>query len=269
MENSPNNATALLNCHTALVLMMDQSTSIHPDNWRLQVNATANALESEDFLAVIRHNGSIAVAAYSFNEGARQMVDWQLIDSPETASQFAKALRHHAQAIPDDTNGIFTHTSKAIHQGIDSLASPQREAVCPYPFSQVIDLSTDGQPKRRMDGYGMVLESAEWRAVEAARDEAFYNGIRINVIPVNIENENIIEAVRERMITPGGWLFPANWDNYAEEIQRKIVTELSEQITPTREQMQAATTGEAQLGELAPNAPMTAASLATHTVSLH
>ena len=89
-----------------LVLAVDISYSMDPEEQTLQRQGYVEALNSPIILDAIKKglNGKIAVAyvEWAGNSTQEVVVDWQIIDSPESARSFTAALQAPAApALPD------------------------------------------------------------------------------------------------------------------------------------------------------------------------
>jgi hypothetical protein len=187
-------------CATALVLLMDASTSIFPTEWLEQVEATARAVESAEVADAIARGGAIAVKAVAFAEDTAPMTDWALLRNADDARAYAERLRAVRRALHGGTD-----IGRAIMAAHAALGAAPCEA-----DRHVIDLSTDGE--------------APEGATAAARDAAQMDGVTINAIVVGAQARP--ESVREHAITGDGFLIQASdWHQYAAMVRRKVILE--------------------------------------------
>lgn len=190
-------------CALALVLLLDASASIFPDEWRLQVEGHAAAFEDSAVLRAVGRSPGLAVTALSFSDDAREMVSWRILRSAEEARSFARSLR---EAPRGEAGG--TDIGGALFAGMQQLA----HAPC-APEEAVIDLVTDG-------------EAAEGRTHQA-RAYAEAQGVRVNALGVGAEHAG--DWLREHAITPGGFAMAApDWPSFAAAIRRKVTLELAQ-----------------------------------------
>jgi hypothetical protein len=149
-----------------LVLAADGSGSIDDDELRLQRDGWANAITSPDTLKAISDGliGKIAVQYMEWGSVTSQVVivDWMVIDSPQSAAVFAEALRTR----PRGANGY-----NSISMAID-FSVAQVEANALKGLRKVIDISADA------GNYG-------GRDVRLARDEAVAKGFTINALTID------------------------------------------------------------------------------------
>lgn len=194
-------------CAAALVLLLDASASILPDEWRVQVEATAAGLEDAAVTRIVERGPGVAVKAIAFSDGAVTMVGWRHLRTASDAARFADALR---AAPRGPTMG--TDIGAALGAALDALD----EAPCAAE-QEVIDLSTDGE--------------AAPDPVRDARDRAASRGARINALGVGAPEA--AEWLRENAVTPGGFALDApDWGAYGAAIRRKLTLELAGESLP-------------------------------------
>lgn len=158
------------NIDLALVLAVDASGSMEPDEERLQRQGYVEAFRSPQVHRAIYRGvrGRIAVAYFEWAGPSDQRIvmPWTLIETPQDAVAFAERLER--SPLPHSFGG--TSISGAIDFGVALL-----EAV---PFAaerKVIDISGDGI-------------SSHGRPVTHARDAAFSRGITINGLPIMLKS---------------------------------------------------------------------------------
>lgn len=189
-------------CAIALVLLMDISASVADQDWILQRNETARAIESTEVVDAIQTQGVVAVSAMVFGATTQVVVPWRLLHNADDARRAAAELRQHNRATQFSTD-----IGKAINDASQNLDSAPCE-----PDQRIIDLSTDGQSYPP--------------DISLARDAAILAGTRINVIVVG--NEMDAQILRDHAITPDGFLLHANsWSDYPLLFRRKIILELA------------------------------------------
>lgn len=155
-----------------LVLAVDISYSMDPEEQALQRQGYVEALTSPEVLDAVRKglNGKIAVAYVEWAGASTQevVVDWQVIDGPESARSFTSAL----EARPP-RRLYRTSISSAI-----DFAVPLFERNDYRGIKRVIDVSGDGS-------------NNQGRPVTAARDDALAQGITINGLPIMLNRPNM------------------------------------------------------------------------------
>lgn len=146
-----------------LVLAADGSGSIDDQELALQREGYAAAITHPDVLASIAAGSTRRIAlAYVEWGGAdsqHTIVDWRLIEGPDSAAAFAEELRTRPRAARgwNSISGAIDYSAALIRS--NDFAGERK----------VIDVSGDG-PQRG------------GRPVEAARDEAVLDGITINAL---------------------------------------------------------------------------------------
>lgn len=169
-----------------LVLAVDISYSMDPEEQRLQRDGYVQALTSPEFLNALRSgvHGKIAVAYMQWASAFDQdiTVPWSIIDGPATARAFAEKLAEapYRRARRTSIAGAIDHAVQMFEKnGYSGLR-------------RVIDISGDGTNN---DG----------RTVTEARDEALRKGFIINGLPL--------------LIRPSSWGFVdiANLDEYYQD----------------------------------------------------
>ena len=194
-----------------LVLAIDASGSVDDERFELQKKGFGAAFRDPKVLQAIRagNHRSIAVSMLQWTGPILQevMVPWTLVADERSAEILAATI----EAAPRRLMGGGTSVSGAIDYSVKMLAaSPYRGT------RRVIDISGDGS-----NNLG--------RPAEQARDEAVQMGIRINGLPILAVEPDLDEYFRKNVIGgPGAFVIPAkNYDQFAEAILRKLITEIS------------------------------------------
>lgn len=200
-----------------LVLAVDASGSIDPDEFRLQREGYAEALTHPAVLAAItgKPRGAIAVAMVEWGApgGAATVVDWMRVHDVASARTLAEAVldaprsRQSWNAIGD----ALDHCARML------LAAPFRAA------EKVIDLSGDGPDLRSL------------RPATAARDDAVAAGIAINALAVAAAGqvtrygEPLAETYRREVIGgPGAFVLTAeDRRDIARALRAKLIREIA------------------------------------------
>ncbi len=148
-----------------LVLAVDISYSMDRVEQELQRDGYVQAITSPEFLNALKSNlhGRIAVAYLQWASYTDHdvLIDWTVIDGPETAAAFAKRLKEapYRRAQRTSISGAIDRSAALFeNNGFDS-------------DRQIIDISGDGP-------------NNNGRLVTQARDEAVAKGITINGLPL-------------------------------------------------------------------------------------
>lgn len=194
-------------CAAALVLLLDASGSISPQDWQLQLEGHAVALEAPNLT-----RDPIAVMAVAFSDTPSTLVPWRLLRTPQDATRAAQEMRQAERPYAGGTN-----IGAALRGGLSAL----ERAPCAAE-QEVLDLVTDGE--------------AAAEPTQAARDEAVQRGVRINSLGVG--PPSAAEWLRENATTPGGFTFQVEtWEQFSEVIRRKVTTEVAQQVLELSDDM--------------------------------
>ena len=201
-----------------LVLAVDVSYSMDPEEQALQRNGYVEALRSPEIMAAIRKgvNGKIAVTYVEWAGTTSQEViaDWMVIDSPESAAAFTAQI---------EKKPIRRLYRTSISGAIDFSAQLfDRNRL--HGLKQVIDVSGDGS-------------NNQGRPVTQARDEAVRKGITINGLPLMLnrptsgfpEVEHLDIYYTDCVIGgPGAFVIPIRErSQFVEAIRTKILLEIA------------------------------------------
>lgn len=197
-----------------LVLAVDVSESMDPDEFAVQRTGYVAALRDPDFIraALSGSNGRIALSYFEWAGAVqdRSLVPWRIIDSADSARTFADNL----EILPAD---VFrgTSISGALEFGAASIETNGFDGV-----RRVIDISGDGP-----NNFG--------GPVVQARDAAVGRGIVVNGLPILIRPSPIFPAI-DRYYTEcvtggsGSFVLPIRTiSEFATAIRRKLILEVS------------------------------------------
>jgi Protein of unknown function (DUF1194) len=154
-----------------IVLAVDVSYSMDPDEQALQREGYAMALTSKEFMRALREgaNGKIAITyiewAGQFDQ--RIVVPWRLIEGPESADAVAAEIA----AAP------YRRASRTSISGALRFAKPLFDTSGYHGLRRVIDVSGDGA-------------NNSGPLVTPMRDEVIAAGITINGLPIMLKRAN-------------------------------------------------------------------------------
>src|SRR5919112_711885 len=213
----PPDARAETEVDVALVLAVDVSRSMDPEEQELQRQGFMEAFRSPQVHDAIR-NGMVGKIIVTYVEWSgvdyqNVIVPWTIIDGPEAAMKFADGLH-------DNPIGRLRRTSisGAIDFGVKLLDQTGVE-----PIRRVIDISGDGP-------------NSSGRGVVEARNEAVAKGITINGLPIMLKRpsgfgdmENLDHYYRDCVIGgEGAFLIPVRErQQFADAIRTKIIREIA------------------------------------------
>jgi hypothetical protein len=201
-----------------LVLAVDISYSMDPEEQALQREGYIQAILSPDVIAAIRKgvNGKIALSYVEWAGSTSQdlVVDWHVVDDLASAQAFVAKLKNQP------TRRLYrTSISGAI-----DFAVPLFERNGYGGLKQVIDISGDGS-------------NNQGRPVMMARDDAVARGITINGLPIMLnrpnfgypEVEHLDEYYSDCVIGgPGAFMIPIRDRNqFIDATRTKILLEIA------------------------------------------
>jgi hypothetical protein len=181
VDNSPN----AIPVDTELVIAVDVSNSMDPEEQELQREGYIAGLNSREFMQALRQgvNGKVAITYFEWAGLYDQKIilPWRLIDGPETAAAVTNEIARSPYRRAPRTS-IF---------GALQFAKPLFDASGFNGLRRVIDVSGDG-----VNNMGP--------SVTLMRDEVLANGITINGLPIMMKR-------------PYGYTSDANLDIYYQD----------------------------------------------------
>jgi hypothetical protein len=225
---APGTARADVEVDLALVIAVDISYSMDPEELALQRQGFADAFRSTVVHEAIR-NGVLGRVAVIYMEWAgnwdqRVMVPWTVIENAESARAFADKVA----AVPV-RRAQRTSISGAIDFAVKLLAQSAVDAT-----RRVIDISGDGA-------------NNQGRMVTQARDEAVAQGIVVNGLPIMLKRPGYLDIpdldvyYRDCVIGgAGSFVEPVRArEQFAQVIKTKIIREIAD-LGPLRSLIQPA-----------------------------
>src|SRR4051794_17586034 len=214
-QSTPSAATPV---DVEVVLAVDVSYSMDPDEQQLQREGYMAAITSREFLQAVKQgmNGRIALTYVEWAGSHHQqiIVPWRLIDGPESADAFAA----------DIGRARYTRASRTSISSALLFVAPLFEGSGYRGVRRVIDVSGDG-----VNNNGPV--------VTVARDEVLARGITINGLPIMLKRPNIstldidqLDVYYEDCVIggPGSFVIPIKErDQFKEAIRTKLVLEIA------------------------------------------
>jgi hypothetical protein len=207
-----------------LVLAVDVSYSMDPDEQALQREGYQAAVTSREFMQALKQgmHGRVAVTYFEWaGMHHRQIiVPWRLIDGPESADGFAA----------DIGRARYTRASRTSISGALLFGMPLFDGSGFRGLRRVIDVSGDG-----VNNNGPL--------VTVTRDEVVAKGITINGLPIMLKRPNPstldidqLDIYYEDCVIggPGAFVIPIRErDQFKEAIRTKLVLEIAGR-TPER-----------------------------------
>ena len=205
-----------------LVLAVDVSYSMDPDEQALQREGYVAALTSAEFLTALRHgmHGRIAVTYFDWAGAADQkiVVPWRLVDGPASAQALADEI-----ARAPNRRAYRTSISGAL-----SFAAPLFGSGGYRGMRRVIDVSGDGA-------------NNQGKLIVPTREEVLAQGITINGLPIMLKRPNPntldiedLDIYYEDCVIggPGAFVIPIRErDKFREATRAKLLLEVAG-VTP-------------------------------------
>jgi hypothetical protein len=231
----PANAKSNDFADTALIVSVDISNSIDAENYRLQMEGIAAALEDPEVVSAIvgGPNGAILFSLVTWSSGVEISLPLTRISSKEEAAQIAERVRN----IPRNWNGgEFTCVSKMFDTIGQSIVPVARDRA----LRTVIDVSGDGPENCSNDAAvetardGLVAQGAVINGLPILQagdegDDVTVAGWRVNAGRAALEGLELQAWYKSKVIGgPGSFIIAANgFHDFARAIRRKFVMEMS------------------------------------------
>ena len=207
-------------CRQALLLGLDVSHSVDPEEFELQREGLAQALEDPAVENAMLRGGAgyVVLAVYEWSGQRDQSLlgDWRIIQSREDLAYVANFLRQSPQLAPSGRTGIGASMLFARE-----LLAQQRDCA-----TLTLDLSGDG-----VSNNGVLPEDVRGRLAG--------DGITVNALAIGQTSDQLffgeIDAIGltryyldHVIIGPGAFVETViGFENYAEAIRRKMLREIS------------------------------------------
>jgi hypothetical protein len=193
-----------------LVLAVDTSSSVSPEEFDLQMHGFSGAFRDPSVIAAILATGTsgVAVSMIQWSDNRRQQlaVDWALLTDEASIAAFAEAI--------DDTprflDGGGTAISGAIEFGLAELGRNAFEGT-----RKVIDISGDGRAN-------------QGASPDSLRDLAILQGVTVNGLAILNEDSSVADYYKHNVIGgEGAFVMTANdYESFALAIQEKLIKEI-------------------------------------------
>jgi Protein of unknown function (DUF1194) len=213
-DNSP----TAVSVDVELVLAVDVSYSMDPEEQALQREGYIAGITSREFMQALRsgHHGKLAVTYFEWAGPYDQkiIVPWRLIDGPEAADAFANEL----------ARAPYRRASRTSISGALSFAKPLFDGSGYRGFRRVVDVSGDGA-------------NNSGTFVTLARDDVLAAGMTINGLPIMLKRPNAftmdidnLDIYYEDCVIggPGAFVVPIRErEQFKEATRTKLVLEIA------------------------------------------
>src|SRR5437870_4557522 len=210
---------------TELVLAVDVSYSMDPEEQQLQREGYIAALTSREFMQALRGGTHTKVAVTYFEWAGpydqKIIVPWRLIDGPETADGIAAEI----------ARAPYRRASRTSIASALQFAKPLFDASGYRGLRRVIDVSGDGA-----NNSGPLLVPV--------RDDVLAAGITINGLPIMLKRPNTFTMDIENLDVyyedcviggPGAFIIPIhNREQFKEATRTKLVLEIAGRVPERR-----------------------------------
>lgn len=195
----------------ALVLAVDVSGSVSDDRFKLQRDGIADALDSDDFAAVVSGGNyrTIEIAVVEWAEEQKVVLPWMVVRGRQDLADAAGRLRR--------ANRSWVHTMTDPGGGIATADRLFKSAPLPAD-RKVIDVSGDG-----------AQNTGEIPTAEA-RDAAVAHNITINGLPITSGDDPHIDQWYRANVVGGAGAFLVvadGFDAFAEAFRHKLTLEVA------------------------------------------
>ena len=201
-----------------LVLAVDVSYSMDPEEQELQREGYIAGITSREFMQALRsgHHGKVAVTYFEWAGPYDQkiVVPWRLIDGPEAADAFSNEL----------ARAPYRRASRTSISGALSFAKPLFDGSGYKGFRRVVDVSGDGA-------------NNSGTFVTLARDDVLAAGMTINGLPIMLKRPNAftmdidnLDIYYEDCVIggPGAFVVPIRErEQFKEATRTKLVLEIA------------------------------------------
>ncbi|MES2915172.1 MAG: DUF1194 domain-containing protein [Pseudomonadota bacterium] len=202
-------------CRLALVLAVDVSRSVDAQDYVIQTDGLAAALQDRAVReAIFGPEGQVALAIYYWSgRGTQDLIQpWVILDSPEALDAAIWAVRR----TPRPSSRLATALGDALRYGAGLMAE------APDCARKVIDVAGDGR-------------NNEGISVARTYEREDFTGITVNGLAVGEHEAGIVDYYRTEVIRgPGAFVeTAARQTDYPAAIRRKLLRELQSPMIGT------------------------------------
>lgn len=197
----------MLACAVALILLIDVSGSVSPDNLALQRHGVVAALQTPEVKkTLLTQPQGMALAVIEWSTTTRTVVPWKHIVTPQDLDYVIAIL----QQDPPASGGV-TAMGWALQKALEYF----HQAPCQAEV-KIIDVSGDG-------------ENNQGPGPQQFRDQAQEQEITINGLPIVTYLEpNITDYYQKNVVTIDGFVIQADdFQDFSRALRRKLVMEIS------------------------------------------
>lgn len=200
-----------LACDLALALAVDVSGSVDKDEYRIQMDGLAAALQDGIVIdALVSQQARVSLIQWSGSSRQIQTVGWTAISSVADALSFADQVAQN----PRQWRNYSTAIGEAVHLAMMSFAA------VPDCRRKVIDVSGDGVSNEGIEPQTLLSQVTGL-------------GITINALAIEEDDSDLTGYFFENLISgEGAFVITANgFEDYPEQILRKLQRETTKQLS--------------------------------------
>lgn len=197
----------MLACAVALILLIDVSGSVSPDNLVLQRQGIVAALETPQVKkTILSQPQGMAISVIEWSGTTKTILPWQHVKT----SQDLDIVIKHLQSEPPGSGGV-TAMGWALQKALEYFD----QVPCAAEL-KIIDVSGDGA-------------SNEGPGPQQFRDQAQQREITINGLPIVTYLEpDIADYYQNNVVTLDGFVITAeDFQDFSRALRRKLVLEIS------------------------------------------
>ncbi len=207
-------------CRLALVLALDVSGSVDPDEYRLQMDGLSRALLAPPVAdRLLEMPGApVAILAFEWSDAGAQAViaDWRRIDGQAALVEFAYRIRSHQRSVAPDATSIGSAMTFAAARFADG----------PACWRRTLDISGDGRNNARPEPEDMRLQPG--------LSGVTINGLVIGADSPSFGNERLVDvgelvAYYSTAVIAGSGAFveaALGFEDFQRAMTRKLLREL-------------------------------------------
>ncbi|WP_436398893.1 DUF1194 domain-containing protein [Roseobacter sp. S98] len=198
-------------CQLALVLAVDVSGSVDEQEFRIQMDGLADALQDGIVIdALISQEAMVTLIQWTGSSRQRQTIPWTPVRSGEEALALADAVAGNKR--------VWRNFSTAIGEALTAAETALRQV--PHCTRRVIDVSGDG----------ISNEGPDPRDRHPALKEL---GVTVNALAIETDETDLTAWFFENLIMgEGAFVITADgFEDYPEQIRRKLQRETTRQLS--------------------------------------
>ena len=204
-------AAAALACDVELILTVDVSGSINEEEYRLQMDGLAAALDDAAIGdALVKAQAQVTLVQWSGSSRQDVTIPWRQMQTLDDVSTFVNLVR--------EAQRPWRHFSTAIGDMLYRVGPLLEEVSCKH---SVIDVSGDGV-------------SNEGPIPDEARNGLVVRGVRINALAILGASDTDLTAYFRKHVIGGLNSFvyeAASYEDYPRTIRRKLLDEITEPVS--------------------------------------